>query len=91
MGVCTLFHPQQKASRWAAGALGIGKGAIAGIAVGLQNAGVAFEQRRGVLAAAPRGVAVHYRRRGGALPRRSPARSASRFLCLASLGQLRYA
>ena len=61
--------PTEGERRRSAGALRIGKGAIAGIAVGLQHAGIALQQRRGVIAAAPRRVAVHHRRRRAALPR----------------------
>ena len=37
-----------------AGALRIGEAAIGSIAVGLQHTGIALQQRRGVLATAPR-------------------------------------
>jgi hypothetical protein len=46
-----------------AAALGIGKIEVGGIAVGLQHAGIALQQCRGVIAAAPRRIAVRYRRR----------------------------
>jgi hypothetical protein len=51
-----------------AGALRIGEAAIGSIAVGLQHAGIALQQRHGVVATAPRRVAVHHRRRRPAAP-----------------------
>jgi hypothetical protein len=66
--------PTERQRHRAAGALGIGEAAVGGIPVGLQDAGIALEQRRRVLAAAPRCVAVDHRRRRPTLPRPVVAR-----------------
>src|SRR5271170_4766285 len=61
--------PAEGERRRSPSALGIGEGAIAGIAVGLQHTGVALQKRQSVIAAAPRRVAVDHRRRRPAPPR----------------------
>jgi hypothetical protein len=58
-----LRHYKERERGRPAGALGIGKAAVGSIAVGLQHASIALQQRRGVIATAPRRVAVHHRRR----------------------------
>src|SRR5215467_14682347 len=60
--------PAEGKRHWAVGALRVGEATIGSIAVGLQYAGVALQQRRSVFAAAPRRVAVDHRRRCPAAP-----------------------
>src|SRR6516162_4746873 len=80
--------PTEGERRRTASAFGIGEAAIAGITVGLQDAGVPAQQRRSVIAAAPRCIVVHHRRWCTAAPRSvvwTGCRSQVRACCRKSL------